>query len=168
MDDVADTPEQRRASVARSARATWYTTSYRHGCGPSCRPRFGEWALFQPPPIRRPTPRMNLFGAVGEELWEIEPPANVAPAPANAAPTSAHAAAPSNTATSNAAPSNDVMDVGLLNVSSAPANSGKLSRRTRRPRRRTSRLRRLTRRPRRHTLPRHPTPPLQTPHLRTM
>ena len=58
---------------------------------------------------------MNLFGAVGEELWEIEPPANVAPAPANAAPT-AHAATPSNTATSNAAPSNDVMD-GLLNVS---------------------------------------------------
>ena len=52
---------------------------------------------------------MNLFGAVGEELWEIEPPANVAPASANAAPT-AHAATPSNTATSNAAPSNDVMD----------------------------------------------------------
>ena len=25
--------------------------------------------FFQPPPIRRPTPRMNLFGAVGEELW---------------------------------------------------------------------------------------------------
>ena len=65
---------------------------------------------------------MNIFGAVGEELWEIEPPVNVAPAPPNAAPTSAYAAAPSNTATSNAAPSNDVMDVGLLNVSSAPAN----------------------------------------------
>ena len=59
---------------------------------------------------------MNLFGAVGEELWQIEPPANVASALANTAPASAHAAAPSNTATSNAAPSNDVMDDGCWAV----------------------------------------------------
>ena len=69
MDDVADTPEQRRASVARSARASWCTTSDHPAAARVADPALAN-GFFQPPPIRRPTPRMNLFGAVGEELWE--------------------------------------------------------------------------------------------------